>query len=152
MRAPPEVRFERLQKLIERISFDAQNGTIIVVEGLRDKDALRTMGVSGTIRCIQNSRMNPTTFAEHFNDADDVIVLTDFDRQGVFLAKSLSRTLNSQHVHVNLIFWRDLKGLVKSDARSIEELPKLYQRLQNNIYRAHQHPTHHTRRGRDTGD
>lgn len=134
MRAPPEVRLERLQRLIERITFESQNGSIIVVEGLRDKDALRRFGVSGRILCLQNSRMNPTRFSEHLDDAQDVVVLMDFDRQGVFLAKSLARTLNSQGIRTNLIIWRDLRRLTKSDIRSIEELPKLQERLVTTVH------------------
>jgi 5S rRNA maturation endonuclease (ribonuclease M5) len=59
-----------------------------------------------------------------------VIVLTDFDREGVFLAKRLARILNSQKIHANLVLWRELRGLTRSHVRSIEELPKFYQRLQ----------------------
>jgi len=140
MRAPPEVRLERFQKLIERISFESQKGSVIVVEGSRDKEALRRLGVPGTILCLQNSRMNPVRFSEQLNDTQDVVVLTDFDRQGVFLAKSLVRILNSQHVRTNLIFWRDLRRLTKSHIRSIEELPKLHQHLESDVHPKRQFP------------
>lgn len=150
MRAPLEVRLEKFQKLIEQISLESQDGSIIVVEGLRDKDALRNMGVSGTILSLQNSRMNTMSFAEQLSDTRGVVVLTDFDRQGVFLAKSLSRSLNAQHVRTNLILWRDLRRLAKSDARSIEELPKLYERLQNNLFAPRKLSPQHTRRVRDS--
>jgi len=150
LRAPLEVRLEKFQKLIEQISLESQDGSIIVVEGLRDKDALRNMGVSGTILSLQNSRMNTMSFAEQLSDTRGVVVLTDFDRQGVFLAKSLSRSLNAQHVRTNLILWRDLRRLAKSDARSIEELPKLYERLQNNLFAARKLSPQHTRRVRDS--
>ena len=150
MRAPLEVRLEKFQKLIEQISLESQDGSIIVVEGLRDKNALRNMGVSGTILSLQNSRMNTMSFAEQLSDTRGVVVLTDFDRQGVFLAKSLSRSLNAQHVRTNLILWRDLRRLAKSDARSIEELPKLYERLQNNLFAPRKLSPQHTRRVRDS--
>lgn len=148
MRASPEVRLERFQKLIERISFESQRGSVIVVEGLRDRESLRRLGVSGTILCLQNSRMNAIRFAEQLNDVQDVIVLTDFDRQGVFLAKNLTRILNSQRVRTNLILWRDLRRLTKSDIRSIEELPKLHQRLQTDSLRIHEFPAKRLRRDR----
>jgi len=130
MRAPPEVRLEKFQKLVERILFEAQRGSVIVVEGLRDREALRKMGVPGNILCLQSSRKNAVAFAEELDGVQIVIVLTDFDRQGVHLAKKLARILNSQSVHVNLVLWRDLRRLTKSDIRSIEELPKYHQRLQ----------------------
>jgi 5S rRNA maturation endonuclease (ribonuclease M5) len=149
MRAPPEVRLEKFQKLIERISFESQRGSIIVVEGLRDKESLRKMGISGTILSLQNSRMNAIRFAEQLSDTHDVIVLTDFDRQGVFLAKNLTRILNAQRVRTNLILWRDLRRLTKSDIRSIEELPQLYQRLQTDPLRIHGFAARRPRRDRN---
>jgi len=134
MRAPPAVRFERLQKLIERVNEESARGSVIVVEGSRDRESLRTMGVKGTILCLQSSRKNAIGFVEQLDGDKNVIVLTDFDREGVFLAKKLIRSLNSQRIHANLVFWRELRGLTRSDIRSIQELPQLYQRLQTQLY------------------
>jgi 5S rRNA maturation endonuclease (ribonuclease M5) len=134
MRAPAEVRLERLQRLIQRLSQDSEQGGIIVVEGQRDRDSLRKMGIIGTILCLQSSRKNIVGFVEELDNRRDVIVLTDFDRQGVFLAKRLARILNSQSIHVNLVLWRELRGLTRSDVRSIEELPKFHQRLQTEVF------------------
>jgi 5S rRNA maturation endonuclease (ribonuclease M5) len=131
LRATVEVRLERLQKLIARIEDESRKGSAIVVEGQRDRDSLRRMGVTGSIMCVQSSRRNPFGFAEELGDMKEVIILTDFDRQGVYLAKRLSRILNSQKVRANLVLWRELRRLAKSDIRSIEELPKYYQRLQD---------------------
>jgi len=133
MRAPPQVRFERLQKLIERLNDEAKNGSVIVVEGARDRKSLESMGVSGRIVCIQSSRRSTLSFAEQLSCEKNVIVLTDFDRQGVFLANHLTRVLNSQSVRTNLALWRELRGLTRSDVRSVEELPRLQERLQNEV-------------------
>ena len=130
MRAPVQVRFERLQKLLERVNFETEEGAVIVVEGNKDRDSLRSLGVRGRIACLQSSRRNTVEFAERFEGERSVIVLTDFDRQGVFLAHRLSRTLNSQNVRANLVLWRELRSLTRSDLRSIEELPSLYDRLE----------------------
>ena len=130
MRAPLEVRFEKLQKLIDRISFESQEGVVIIVEGIRDRDALQKIGLAGRILCLQNSRKNALGFVEGLHDVKEVIILTDFDREGVFLAKRLARILSAGGIRNNLVFWRYLRRLARSDIRSIEELPKYYQRLQ----------------------
>jgi 5S rRNA maturation endonuclease (ribonuclease M5) len=130
MRAPVEVRFEKLQKLIDRLSYESQKGVVIIVEGNRDRDALRKMNITGRILCLQSSRKNAVRFVEELDGIEDVIVLTDFDREGVFLAKRLAHLLNAQSTRSDLILWRDLRRLARSDIRSIEELPKYYQRLQ----------------------
>ena len=130
MRAPVEVRFEKLQKLIDRLSDESQKGSVIVVEGIRDRDSLRKIGITGRILCLQSSRKNTFGFVEELQGVGDVIVLTDFDREGTFLARKLARILNAERMRSNLILWRDLRRLTRSDIRSIEELPKYYQRLQ----------------------
>ena len=134
MRAPAEVRLERLEKLIQRVSHESEQGGIIVVEGRRDRDSLRKMGITGRILCLQSSRKNTVGFVEELDSSADVIVLTDFDRQGVFLAKRLARMLTSQGIHANLVLWRELRGLTRSDVRSIEELPKFHYRLQTEVF------------------
>ena len=129
MRAPAEVRLERFRKLMDRVSYESERGGVIIVEGLRDRESLRKMGINGRILCLQSSRKNVVSFVEGLQDVRDVVVLTDFDREGVFLAKRLARILNAQSVHTNLVLWRELRQLTRSDVRSIEELPKYYQRM-----------------------
>jgi 5S rRNA maturation endonuclease (ribonuclease M5) len=130
MRAPVEVRFEKLQRLIDRISYESQLGVAIIVEGIRDKYSLRKMGVTGPILCLQSSRKSAIQFVEELDGVNDVIVLTDFDREGVFLANRLTRLLTARGIRGNLVLWRDLLHLARGDIRSVEELPKYYQRLQ----------------------
>ena len=129
MRAPAEVRLERFRRLMDQVSYESERGGVIVVEGIRDRESLRRMGIGGPILCLQSSRRNAVGFVEELPDVRNVVVLTDFDREGVFLAQKLSRLLNSQNVHVNLVLWRELRQLARSDVRSIEELPKYYQRM-----------------------
>jgi len=133
MRAPAQVRFEELQKLIQRLNDEAENGSLIVVEGVRDKKSLQSMGLRGRIACIQSSRRSTLSFAEQLDGEKNVIILMDFDRQGVFLANRLSRLLNVQSIHANLVLWRELRSLTRSDIRSIEELPRLHERLQQEV-------------------
>ena len=133
MRAPPQVRFERLQKLMQRLTDEAAKGSVIVVEGAQDKKSLESMGITGRILCVQSSRRSTFSFAEQLDGEKNVVVLMDFDRQGVYLANRLARILNSQRMHPNLELWRELRGLTRSELRSIEELPRLHERLQNEV-------------------
>jgi len=129
LRAPAEVRLERFRRLMDQVSYESERGGVIVVEGLKDLESLRKLGIQGRILCLQSSRRNAIGFAEDLQDARRVVVLTDFDREGVSLAKKLARVLNSQNVHANLVLWRELRQLTRSDVRSIEELPRYYQRM-----------------------
>ena len=129
MRAPAAVRLERFQRLLDQISYESSNGSTIVVEGQKDQKSLRSIGISGPILCLQSSRRNIVGFVESLTGTKKVIVLTDFDREGVSLAKTLSRMLTAQSLHVNMILWKNLRELTRSEVRSIEELPKYHERL-----------------------
>jgi 5S rRNA maturation endonuclease (ribonuclease M5) len=130
MRAPVAVRFEKLQRLIDRISYESQQGAVIIVEGIRDRSSLREIGITGPILCVQSSRKSALRFVEELDGVNDVIILTDFDREGVFLANRLTRLLTARGIRGNLVLWRDLLHVARGDIRSVEELPKYYQRLQ----------------------
>ena len=134
MRAPPAVRLERFQQLIEQVAFESSNGSTIIVEGQKDRESLRTMGITGPIQCLQSSRQNALGFVEKLVRTKRIVVLTDFDREGISLAKKLARTLNAHSLHVNLVIWKNLRELTRSDVRSIEELPKYLERLHRETY------------------
>ena len=134
MRAPATVRLERFQQLIRQVTFEASNGATIIVEGKKDRESLRRLGVTGTIECLQNSRQTPVGFVENLGKPRRIILLTDFDREGISLAKKLTRILNAYSFHVNLVLWKRLRELTRSEVRSIEELPKYFERLQDEVY------------------
>jgi len=131
MRAPAAVRLERFQQLIEQVAFESSNGSTIIVEGQKDRESLREMGITGPIQCLQSSRQNALGFVESLGRTKNIVILTDFDREGISLAKKLTRTLNANSVHVNLVLWKSLRELTRSHVRSIEELPKYLGRLLN---------------------
>jgi 5S rRNA maturation endonuclease (ribonuclease M5) len=134
MRAPASVRLERFQQLIEQVAFESSNGSTIVVEGQKDRESLRKMGITGPIECLQSSRQNTLAFVERLGRTKKIIVLTDFDRQGISLAKKLARALNAHSLNVNIVIWKNLRELTRSDVRSIEELPKYVERLRRETY------------------
>jgi len=131
MHATIEARFEELVRLIDRVAQESERGAVVIVEGTHDRGSLQRMGIRGRIVCMQSSRQNAVGLIEELGNTRDVLVLTDFDREGVSLAKRLARHLNSQKIHANLTLWRDLRRLARSDIRSIEELPELLHRLQS---------------------
>ncbi len=102
MRAPASVRLERFQQLIEQVAFESSNGSMIVVEGQKDRESLRRLGITGPIQCLQSSRQNAVGFVESLGPAKRIVVLTDFDREGVSLAKKLARTLNAHSLRSEL--------------------------------------------------
>lgn len=134
MRAPAAVRLRRFQQLIEQVAFESSNGSTIIVEGQKDRESLRAMGITGPIQCLQSSRQNALGFVEKLGRTRRILVLTDFDHEGISLARKLARHLNAHSLHVNLVIWKNLRELTRSDVRSIEELPKYLERLHRETY------------------
>jgi 5S rRNA maturation endonuclease (ribonuclease M5) len=124
-------RVETLISLFERLG-ETSKEIAIIVEGRKDVIALRGLGVSGKIICLKNR--NNTFFEiieELANTQNSVIVLTDFDRYGSGLAKLLLRSLEEKKVKVNLVFWKQIKSLVRRDVKDVESLNKYTERLKS---------------------
>jgi len=135
MRAPVAIRLERFQQILNQIANESSSGSVIIVEGQKDLKSLRELGIVGPVLCLQSSRKNANEFTQNMVGSKKVIVLTDFDREGISLAKKLSRNLNAQNLNANMVLWKNLRELTRSDVRSIEELPKYLERLQQETCR-----------------
>lgn len=78
---------------------------LIVVEGIRDEDALKRLGMGHIARL---NRKPVSQFAEEIADKcgrngvpDEIVILTDFDRKGKRLAALLRRHLERHRKHAN---------------------------------------------------
>ena len=103
---------------------------LVVVEGKRDERVLRNLGFTGKVirTQTQSTRVQVTdqiTFER--NPESQVLILTDFDNEGIQIAKFLEQELELRKVPV-------LKGLrlrirnVMGNWRCIEELVSLFKR------------------------
>jgi len=114
---------EKLSLLLEKLVEKSVQGAIIIVEGMRDAEALRNIGVPGKVSCIKARR---TPFYDVLNDyvnlKEELIVLTDFDRRGSQLAGKISRYLEQHGKHPNLEFWMKLNSLISNDVKDVEGL------------------------------
>lgn len=75
----------RLLKLLDELSERAENGAVILVEGRKDREALRRIGIPGEIVAI--SQKSFSEICDSFMGRE-VIILTDWDENG----KSLKET------------------------------------------------------------
>ncbi len=118
-------RIERIQQILNKLLEAVAKGKPVVVEGKKDSEALRELGVSGT---ILNVKTAGKSFLEavaeiEASGASEVILLLDFDRRGKQGTKRLLQDLEHAKVKVNLGFWLELKALVGHDIQCIESLP-----------------------------
>ncbi|MCS7112811.1 MAG: toprim domain-containing protein [Nitrososphaerota archaeon] len=101
---------------------------ILIVEGTKDREALEAIGLNLNILVIKNGD-SLERMIERLEGVDEVIILTDFDPQGVELAYKIMSRLESVGVKVNLTYWLKLRNLLKREIKDIEGLRKLLEIL-----------------------
>ncbi|MEM3793578.1 MAG: hypothetical protein QXS76_01580, partial [Candidatus Bathyarchaeia archaeon] len=60
----------------------------------------------------------------------EAIILTDFDREGEELAIRIQRELAPLKVRANCSLWNQLRGLVSSDIKSVEDLADYLKKME----------------------
>lgn len=95
--------------------------TPIVVEGKNDVECLRNLNFEGEI-IILNSGETLVNFCDSLAEKHDkIIILTDFDRKGIELKKTMQIYLNGIGCQVDAELWKILRRY--ANIRTIEELP-----------------------------
>jgi 5S rRNA maturation endonuclease (ribonuclease M5) len=112
---------ERLRGFIGMLNEESEKGSVIVVEGKRDAQALSMVGFTG----------NPTVF-HHFKGVADfldshdagkkMILLLDMDRTGKHLTSRLVSQLQSRRQGVSLSYKRALARITNGKVRHVEDL------------------------------
>lgn len=76
---------------------------MVVVEGLRDVEALRLIGFEGRIEVCSRVNVSDYDLAESLKEeAASVVLLTDFDEEGRRLNRHLTRLLEGRGVKVEV--------------------------------------------------
>lgn len=115
---------EKIEQIIAKLIQESANGTPIIVEGKKDKDALCSLGAEGLV-------LTAKTGGKAFLDvvleierigAREVILFLDFDRRGREGTKRLKQDFERIRVKPNVRFWQELAGLVNRDIQCVESL------------------------------
>jgi len=124
-----ERKFEALMRLLDRLIAVGEEGTPIIVEGKKDFAALRELGVDAPIICVKSSRKPVLDLLKAIKTKKEAVILTDFDRRGAELAKTVANCLEEVGVKPNLFYWRELRNLVKRDVKDVEGLASYIEKL-----------------------
>lgn len=117
--------FRRLSRIVEELSFRVGQGTPILIEGMKDEEALRELGISGNIIKVSGSGLKLFEIAEMaVESSSEVIILTDFDKKGNILAKKLSKDIQSLGSHPDLNIRKSIMKITGKYIKDIESLPK----------------------------
>ncbi|MFA4646039.1 toprim domain-containing protein [Pyrococcus kukulkanii] len=115
--------YEKFEKIIERLR---EFTGLIIVEGRRDEESLRKLGVRTEI--LRLSRSPLADIALIASEYEEVMILTDLDETGERLAKKLYELLEGL-TKVDIETRRELKFIAMKDIKGIEDLYSLWESL-----------------------
>ena len=123
-------KMERATRIFQDLQEQSESGIPIIVEGRRDEAALRKLGIKGTIHCLKATGEPRFRFIERLDGSRRAIVLTDFDREGGELGTWLYQELSHRGIRADNQLWRKIRGLARTEVRSVEELPSFVRALE----------------------
>ncbi len=115
---------EKLLQILERLAKESSKGTPIIVEGKKDVESLRALGIEGKIITSKTggrSRLNLISQIES-SGVKEVILLFDFDRTGREETAHMKQQLEKCRIKANSLFRAELIGLVGKEVKDIEGL------------------------------
>jgi 5S rRNA maturation endonuclease (ribonuclease M5) len=126
---------EKILQVLERLAEESAKGTPIIVEGKKDINVLRMLGVEGK---VISAKTGGKTFLDVISEvekteATEVILLLDFDRRGKELTRNIRQHLEKTSIKPNLMFWRDLHRLVGAEVKDVEGLASYMETLKSKI-------------------
>ena len=121
-------RATRLREVLEAL-YEANKKVPVIVEGKKDANALRRLGLMGEIITLHRGN-NLYEFCEDIIERfQNVIILLDWDTKGERLNKTLHQHLKGLWEEFSA-FREILKILCQKDIKDIEGIPKLLKKLE----------------------
>jgi 5S rRNA maturation endonuclease (ribonuclease M5) len=123
---------EKIQQILDALAEESAKGTLIIVEGKKDVEALRSFGVTGPVLTVKTGGKSFTEALHEIEQtgASEVILLLDFDRRGKEGTNRLKQNLERAKIKPDLKFWRELSALLAREIQCIESLNSYLETLQ----------------------
>ena len=119
---------DEFEEILEKLKADSRIGIPIIVEGERDAESLRRLGVSGEIITVRSIRGLRRRFERE--DVREVILLLDLDREGEHVLKLVKKSLEGVVKQVNVNYWQRLKIFKRLGFTQIENLHQIPEKIQ----------------------
>ncbi|BAJ50451.1 conserved hypothetical protein [Candidatus Caldarchaeum subterraneum] len=116
-----EMHYEEFRKTLENLVAEAVEDVVVLVEGARDEKALRLAGVRAKIVYVSRFR----EAVEMMPRPRKIILLLDFDSEGMKTVKRVSRLLRQMGYEVDESYHRRLRVLKRFGITTVEALAKL---------------------------
>jgi 5S rRNA maturation endonuclease (ribonuclease M5) len=119
---------ERLRSFIGMLNEESEKGSVIVVEGRRDAEALSMVGFTGSPAVFHHFK-GIADFLDSHDAGRKMILLFDMDRTGKYLTSKLVSQLQSRKHNVSLSYKRTLAKITNGKVRHVEDLATYAPRL-----------------------
>jgi 5S rRNA maturation endonuclease (ribonuclease M5) len=118
---------EELQEQIEKI---IEQGKLVLVEGIKDKRALEQLGITRIVTLRRRALYK--VVEDIVNKTKDCIILTDLDKEGKKLYKTINSELTQRGVRIDKHFRNFL--FKKTKLRQIEGIANYIERIKSFIF------------------
>jgi 2,5-diamino-6-(ribosylamino)-4(3H)-pyrimidinone 5'-phosphate reductase len=128
-------RQEKIQQTLQCLAEESARGTPIIVEGKKDLETLRTLGIQGQIVTAKTggkSRLDLISEIEKIGNRE-VILLLDFDRRGKEWTAILRQNLEKTRIKANVAFRKELLRVAGRELKDIEGLAAYLQTLSKKL-------------------
>jgi 5S rRNA maturation endonuclease (ribonuclease M5) len=113
-----EKEIDEIKKFMKNLN--SKKESVVIVEGKRDSNALRTLGFSGKILEF-HSFIGIVKFSDSAAKYKSIILLLDGDRKGRYLTKRIIELLEHR-TKIDLYFKKKLVSITKGKIRFIEQM------------------------------
>lgn len=113
---------ERLRTFISMLNEEYERGSVIVVEGRRDAEALAKVGFTGNPAVFHHFKGIADFLDCHQDDRRKMILLLDMDRTGKTLTRKIVYQLQSRRQNVTLFYKNALARITNGKVRHVEHL------------------------------
>ena len=109
---------------MEALREESARGTLILVEGKKDVEAMQTLGVGGSFVTVKTGGKSLADTLQEIegSGAREIILLLDFDERGTEMTLKLKQYLERERIKPNTHFWMSLQRVLGKEVRCIESI------------------------------
>lgn len=126
-------RLRQIDELILELQALADEGAIIVVEGRKDAESLRFLGIKGEIRLASQLPLLELTELLSMS-GKKIVLLTDWDKKGGMVARKIIKFLLGYGIMPNTDIRSRIRVLVKKRIKDVESLNNYVNKLRYELH------------------
>jgi len=124
---------EQILQVLKQLAEENRSGKPIIVEGQKDAETLRELGINGQIIFAKTGGKSLLDVVSEIEvaSASEILMLLDFDRRGRELTERLKSHIEKLGIKANMYYWLKLSSLVGKEVKDVEGLAKYMKTLKS---------------------